>query len=165
MKQKKELLKSIESITANDDAWKTNVEFLIENDDWLDDSLLIASKILARLKDLNWKQVDLAAAMHVSAQQVNKWVKGTENFQLSTLKKLERALGIPLIRVVDNTNDVAGEAISLLVSKSQETFVLDAFENLITKDSINYSPIRSKKPFFETNSFMVVADELYSEVA
>lgn len=59
----------------------------------------IGIRILARLDVLDWKQVNLATAMGVSAQQVNKWVKGSENFTIETLVNLGEALGIDLIQV------------------------------------------------------------------
>lgn len=59
----------------------------------------IALAILFRLDELKWKQVTLANQMGVSAQQVNKWVKGKENFTIETLVSLSEVLGINLITV------------------------------------------------------------------
>lgn len=58
----------------------------------------IAFEILERLDELKWKQKDLAEKMEVSPQQVNKWVKGNENFTLDTLCKLGEVLGVELIQ-------------------------------------------------------------------
>ncbi|WP_223583088.1 transcriptional regulator [Sphingobacterium sp. GVS05A] len=63
-------------------------------------SNLIAFEILERLDELGWKQKDLAERMEVSPQQVNKWVKGNENFTLETLVVLSEVLGVELIAVV-----------------------------------------------------------------
>lgn len=52
----------------------------------------IAIAILAQLDVLGWKQITLATKMNVSPQQVNKWVKGNENFTLETLVKLGEIL-------------------------------------------------------------------------
>lgn len=60
----------------------------------------IAIAILTRLDELKWKQKDLAEKMEVSPQQVNKWVKGNENFTLDTLAKLSQILGVELIQVI-----------------------------------------------------------------
>lgn len=60
---------------------------------------LIAFEILERLVELGWSQKTLAEKMDVSPQQVEKWVKGEENFTLSTIGKLEEVLGIVLIQV------------------------------------------------------------------
>jgi ribosome-binding protein aMBF1 (putative translation factor) len=101
MTTKEELFEKLGQIAETDTKWHTDTTFLIENEDWLDYSLQVASLILARLRELGWKQVDLADEMNVKPQQVNKWVKGKENFQLSTLIKLQSALGIPLITIAD----------------------------------------------------------------
>ncbi|WP_286856442.1 MULTISPECIES: helix-turn-helix transcriptional regulator [Sphingobacterium] len=62
-------------------------------------SNLIAFEILERLDELGWKQKDLAKKMSVSPQQVNKWVKGNENFTLETLVGLSEVLCVELIAV------------------------------------------------------------------
>ena len=57
----------------------------------------IALKVLDRLDYLNWKQVDLAKQMNVSAQQVNKIVSGKENLTLDTIVKLEDVLNLSIL--------------------------------------------------------------------
>lgn len=59
----------------------------------------IALAILERLDEINWSQKRLADAMGVSPQQVNKWVKGSENFTIETLTNLEIVLNTTLIAV------------------------------------------------------------------
>lgn len=66
-------------------------------------SNLIAFEILERLDELGWSQKKLAENMDVSPQQVNKWVKGNENFTLSTLGRLGEVLGIELVQVPSRT--------------------------------------------------------------
>ena len=53
-------------------------------------------EILEALRAKNMSQKDLAAKLGVSAQQVNKIVKGTENLTLETKHDLQRALGVKL---------------------------------------------------------------------
>ncbi len=62
-------------------------------------SHLIAIRILRTLRDKNLKQKDLADALEVSPQTVNKWVKGSENFTLDTIERIELALGVKLVQV------------------------------------------------------------------
>lgn len=57
----------------------------------------IAFKILEKLDDLKWSQKQLAEAMEVSPQYVNKLVKGKENFTLETQIKIQKILSIPIL--------------------------------------------------------------------
>jgi transcriptional regulator with XRE-family HTH domain len=57
----------------------------------------IAFTILSKLDELGWKQNQLAAKMGVTPQQINKWVKGNENFTIDTLNQLGDVLGINFI--------------------------------------------------------------------
>lgn len=59
----------------------------------------IAFEILERLDELGWSQRKLAEKMDVSPQQVNKWVKGNENFTIATLTRLGEILETELIQV------------------------------------------------------------------
>lgn len=77
----------------------------------------IAFEILERLDVLNWKQVRLAEEMKVSPQQVNKWVKGNENFTLETLVKLSEVLGIELIQVASKQSANKVEEVTFISSE------------------------------------------------
>lgn len=64
----------------------------------------IALAILERLDTLDWSQKQLADTMGVSPQQVNKWVKGGENFTMETLVKLEQAMDFKFeVRVAEKS--------------------------------------------------------------
>lgn len=67
----------------------------------LDQSAKVAVNVLEALKDKGWSQKDLAEKMNVSAQHVNKIVKGQENMTFETVDKLETALGISLMEIID----------------------------------------------------------------
>jgi len=69
----------------------------IRNRAMLRESQQIAIKVLKRLDELNWTQKDLASAMEVTPQQVNKIVKGQENLTLETQCKLQAILNIPIL--------------------------------------------------------------------
>jgi len=77
----------------------------------------IAFEILERLDALQWKQVRLAEEMKVSPQQVNKWVKGNENFTLETLVKLSEVLGVELIGIAPKKSAKKGEEITIISSE------------------------------------------------
>jgi predicted XRE-type DNA-binding protein len=59
----------------------------------------IALNILRTIRQLNISQKRLAEMLQVSPQQVNKWVKGTENFAIGTIFKIQTVLDIKLIEV------------------------------------------------------------------
>lgn len=87
-------------------SWKEGVEWRRDNAGWLDKSSDIAFRILDALDDLDWNKARLAKEMGVSPQQVSKYVKGEENFKLETLCKLEKVLGVELIRVIHSDEEV-----------------------------------------------------------
>jgi transcriptional regulator with XRE-family HTH domain len=104
MKIKEKFLDLVDPIQSN--TIENNKE-KIKNRAMLRESQQIAIKILFKLDELGWSQKDLAEKMNVSPQQVNKTVKGKENFTLDTLKKLQDILNIPLLasfyeRKIDN---------------------------------------------------------------
>ncbi len=79
--------------------WVVEARWRQANRAWLRTSAAIAIRILHLLKEQGRSQKDLALAMGVSPQQVNKYVKGSENLTLETISKIETALGEPLIQV------------------------------------------------------------------
>lgn len=76
-------------------------------------SNLIAFEILERLDELGWSQKKLAEKMEVSPQQVNKWVKGNENFTIATLARLGEVLQTKLIEVPSRAEVVIKETVKL----------------------------------------------------
>ena len=100
---------------------KKLMQWELENDHWTERSFMIALLILDELEARNWTQKHLAQELGVSAQQVSKILKGKENLSLSTISKLEKALGIMLIEVnqepfmtntLDWTNQILNKASS-----------------------------------------------------
>lgn len=91
--------------------WKEKVAFRKENKAWLKKSTRISLRILDALDDKDWNQTDLANALGVSRQQVSKFVKGGNDFQLSTIVKLEEVLGIQLQAILADNESVVTEEI------------------------------------------------------
>lgn len=83
--------------------WMKDALWRKENRVWLMKSSRIAIKILReirRQKPINgMTQKKLAEALGVSAQYINKVVKGKENLTLETIGKIEEVLGIPLMEI------------------------------------------------------------------
>ena len=90
-------LDKLNSITTNKSNWLEEAKKRQKNKEWLKDSQRIAIKVLSTLKEKKMSQIELAGLMGVSAQQVNKIVKGKENMTLETLSKLNRALGVKFL--------------------------------------------------------------------
>lgn len=91
------------------------------NRKWLGISSKVAVNVLEALRDKGLSQRDLAEKMQISAQQINKIVKGQQNLTLETICKLEEALDIPLIKTVDyiSTNQI--EVKSTTIKKGVQT--------------------------------------------
>jgi transcriptional regulator with XRE-family HTH domain len=67
------------------------------NREMIEESQIIALKVLTRLDELQWSQKTLAEKMDVSPQQINKLVKGQENLTITTIIKLQEVLKIPIL--------------------------------------------------------------------
>jgi transcriptional regulator with XRE-family HTH domain len=63
-------------------------------------SIKIAIKLNMILRQKEMKQKQLAELLGVSAQQVNKILKGRENLTLDTIERIEMVLGVDLITVL-----------------------------------------------------------------
>lgn len=76
-----------------------NLEWLwdvpLSSDDlaW-DHALEISGAVFQRMKDLGMKKKDLAARMGVSPARITQIIRGEQSMTLSTLARLETALGI-----------------------------------------------------------------------
>lgn len=102
------LNKKIEELASNSpkSSWKEKVEWRKANRDWLGKSTDIALRILDALEELKWNKAKLAEVLGVSPQQVSKYVKGEENFKLETLCKLEKALEVELVTILQEDEEV-----------------------------------------------------------
>ena len=99
--------KTIKDISVpSHENWIEDVAWRKENKAWLRKSTAITLRILDALDELNWNKAKLAQEMAVSPQQVSKYVKGEENFKLETLCKLEKVLGIELVTILQNDEEV-----------------------------------------------------------
>ncbi len=86
--------------------WKQKVEHRRVNKAWLDKSFETALRILDALDEKGWTQSRLAREMGVSRQQVAKIVKGKVNFTYESISKIEKALGITLVTILQADEEV-----------------------------------------------------------
>ncbi len=84
-------------VTGEDKSVLRDVEKRISNRAMLKASKKIAINVLARLDEMGWTQKQLAEALGVQPQQVNKIVKGQQNLKLETIVRLQEVLGIPIL--------------------------------------------------------------------
>jgi len=89
--------KFLKLVSEKDKSFLSELKLRKEKRAMLIESQKIAYRILERLDELNWTQKQLAQKMGVSAQQVNKIVKGQENLTLETQTKLQEILDIPIL--------------------------------------------------------------------
>ncbi|CAN5156392.1 hypothetical protein BH23BAC2_BH23BAC2_21890 [soil metagenome] len=100
MNKNEKAIEKLKSMVKPDPGtWKKEAQWRHENKTWIRKSQKVAFKILGALRDQKKTQKELAAMMNVSPQQVNKWVKGKENFTLETLSRIEEALQITLLAI------------------------------------------------------------------
>jgi ribosome-binding protein aMBF1 (putative translation factor) len=95
MKNKEQFQKLVTHETS---AVHQHMQELANQKSWLDKAVSISIAIQERLEQLNWKQADLAKAMHVKPQYISRIIKARENLSLETIAKLEDVLCCSLIR-------------------------------------------------------------------
>jgi ribosome-binding protein aMBF1 (putative translation factor) len=90
-------------ISNEKSGWLEKAKQRKENRAWMDRSSQIAVRILRAIREQKpangMTQAKLAEEMGVSAQYINKVVKGKENLTLETIAKIEQVLGIILIEI------------------------------------------------------------------
>ena len=97
---KNDILEKLQQVVSKEPVkWHADSEFRFQNKKWLKRSQAVAFKVLRTLRENGLSQKDLAERLNVSPQQVNKWVKGNENFTFETIAKLETALTIELMSI------------------------------------------------------------------
>ena len=117
-KNKKEILVNLEKLTkGKKSSWVEDAQYRVDNQKWIKRSQLIALKILRTLRTNKlsqkqpYTQKQLADKLELSPQQINKWVKGNENFTLETISKIENILKIDLIHIVKSQSAVSHNSI------------------------------------------------------
>lgn len=88
---------------------RQDMEYQIENRDWLLKSVQLALKIRSIMAEIEINQSELARRMGVSPAQVGKILSGQENLGLKTIAKVEAALGQPLynVQIDDDIHEVS----------------------------------------------------------
>lgn len=107
------------------------------NKNWIDQSSKVAINVLETLRAKGLSQKDLAEKMNVSAQQVNKIIKGKQNLTFETVGKLENALGISLMEIIDYRQIAEIKTSATQIKSVQTSFI----KEVIIRSNLN--PISS----------------------
>jgi ribosome-binding protein aMBF1 (putative translation factor) len=95
-------LENFQKLVSNEESgWLDKFLHYKANQKKLDNSSKVAVNVLEALRDKKMSQKDLAEKMNVSAQQINKIVRGQQNLTFGTIGKLEDALDITLMEIID----------------------------------------------------------------
>lgn len=81
--------------------WKERTDYKRKNRGKLKKAMSVALRVLDILDERGLSQQELAGKMKVTRQYVSKVLKGQENMTFETIDKLEQALGIELVKVVE----------------------------------------------------------------
>lgn len=140
-------------VSGSEPETMTEVKERNRNRAMIEESQIIALKVLTRLDELQWSQKLLAEKMDVSPQQVNKLVKGQENLTLTTLVKLQEVLSIPLLASYhENAMVKLGQLIDIAfrqpVAKANAKIVNISNYNFIAKENSSKMQLEEGKPFY-----------------
>lgn len=72
--------------------WQEEAKWRLENRSWLKKSQQIALKILRHLRENNISKSEFAEKMNTSLEDVNEWVKGSYNFDIKTIYKINEKI-------------------------------------------------------------------------
>lgn len=152
--KKNKVLTQLNSIAESSDNWLKDAQNRIENRKRLVYSQEIALRILRELRSQNKTQTDLAKALSLSKQQINRWVKGKENFTLDTIAKIDAALDIRLLSIETESD------------KSYQTLWVTFEKTLTTQETYNqsiesnYTESQPLKPIsIDINSYQTITSK------
>lgn len=99
---KQEVLAKLNSVISTEKSqWFEQAQYREDNYEDIKKAQKIALIVLRTIRERNMSQVALAEKMGTTPQLVNKWLKGKENFTMSTVEKLEKALDIKLLQIIE----------------------------------------------------------------
>lgn len=100
---KEQILTKLNKIAKPATTWLEQAQSREDNHEDIKKAQKIALIVLRTIRARNMSQVALAEKMETTPQLINKWLKGKENFTLSTVEKLEKALDIKLLQIIEPT--------------------------------------------------------------
>lgn len=96
----------------------------------IDHSFAIVDRIDEIMRKKNISQRQLAEMLGKKESEVSKWMRGTHNFTIKTIAKLEAVLGEPIFQVAPKTPVV--HIINVLNDSSQQQWVVRGIKDTAT---------------------------------
>jgi len=87
--------------SPNPSRWRENAQWRRDNEYWLKYSRHITLNVLRAMEEIPITQKELASRMGCTQQYVSNLLRGSSNMTLETIARLENALNIDLIKLVD----------------------------------------------------------------
>lgn len=110
-------------IVGEDFSWIEENRQSLAQPEKLDENVQIVLRLRKCMKERGWSQKELAAALGVSPQHVNKVLRNQEpTFSVKVAAEYGRKLNYPLIKVCSDTDDVRGYFSQRSVLSLQEVF-------------------------------------------
>jgi transcriptional regulator with XRE-family HTH domain len=156
-------LENFQKLVSNEQSgWLDKFLYYKTNKSWLDKSAMVAVNVLEALKSKGWSQKDLSQKMKVSAQQVNKILKGQQNLTFETISKLETALEISLIEIIDykpvaEIKTSATQIKSAPTTLKKEFIVFSVNKNISTTKNPQMKVVHNKMDYSESHNQYAIA--------
>ncbi len=127
-------LENFQKLVSNEESgWLSKFLHYKSNQKMLDNSSKVAVNVLEALRTKKMTQKDLAEKMNVSAQQINKIVRGKQNLTFGTIAKLEDALGITLMEIIDYKSVNSAKINAIQKTKTEKRTQKNSFSNEFIK--------------------------------
>lgn len=107
----------------------------------VDFDIALVNRIFDVLEKKGITQRDLAKRLGKSETEISRWMQGTHNFTMAAIKKIERALGAPLLVVAGSPQ-----------KKAQYQAIIVELKPAINTKQQSYSPV-SKVTYLHEDSF------------
>lgn len=95
----------------------------------VDFSIDISNRIFDILEMKGMKQKDLAKLLEKSEAEISKWLKGTHNFNIDTILKIQAKLGEEIIQVVGKSKNETGS-----INWTERSFVNFSYKGSYTNN-------------------------------
>ena len=129
--------KFLNLVSETDNSVMEQIKWRRDNRLWIRRSQAIALMVLSILKERGMSQKELASKMGISPQQVNKWLKGNENFTFETISKIEEALQTELMLILGHPMNFSGQ-MKFFKSLMYSLYQSPQYKNLASSGSKMY---------------------------